>query len=237
MPLPDADYLPLLRAELDAFAATLADDHLGAPVAGCPGWTLRDVVLHLGETHRWARHAVLAGTGDHWPQPGPRDDAGLRAWFADGAGALVETLTRTGPDTACWTLWPPRTARFWRRRQALEALVHRWDAETATGCQPELPADLAADGVDEVVGTMVPRQVRLDRTTWPRQPIALVATDTGHRRVLGAPGDWAVAAAVHGTAADLLLLLWKRRALSGDGLRVDGDADAVRDALDRPLTP
>ena len=40
---------------------------LDAPVPPCPGWTVRDLVLHVGLAHRWAV-AILHGTPrEQWP--------------------------------------------------------------------------------------------------------------------------------------------------------------------------
>ncbi len=233
MPLDDAAYLPLLRAELDAFAATL-DRDLTALVPTCAPWTLADLTAHLGDIHRWALVAATEGRGDHEPPPAPRDPDALRQWFAEGAAALVGGLSMLDPGQPCWTIWTPREARFWWRRQALEALVHRYDAQLAVERLTPLPVDLAADGIDEVCGTLFPRQVALGRTTEPRSAFLLRATDVGAAWQLGSA---APTVAVTGSAADLLLLLWRRLDLSQNRFTVDGDPAALVDALDRPLTP
>ena len=40
-----------------------------ARVPPCPGWTVADLIVHVGETHLWARHAILAGNPEA-PDPG-----------------------------------------------------------------------------------------------------------------------------------------------------------------------
>jgi hypothetical protein len=61
-------------------------------------------------------------------------------------------------------------------------------------------------------------------------------------------GRWRLAAAgdsdgeapdviVTAPAAALLLLLWRRIPVDGDGIRVEGDAEAARQVLAAPLTP
>ena len=47
-----ADEAPVLLAEAD----------LGAAVPSCPGWTVAELVAHLGETHLWAEHCVRPAT-------------------------------------------------------------------------------------------------------------------------------------------------------------------------------
>ena len=52
------DYLAHLRRDVDAILAVLAHADLAEPVSGCPGWTLRNLVEHLGSVHRWATEIV-----------------------------------------------------------------------------------------------------------------------------------------------------------------------------------
>ena len=51
------DWLGLLRARTDRFAEVVADADPAALVTYCPGWSLRDLVVHLGGVHQWAAHA------------------------------------------------------------------------------------------------------------------------------------------------------------------------------------
>jgi hypothetical protein len=126
-------------------------------------------------------------------------------------------------------------------------VIHVFDARSAAGL-PVRPigSDLAADGVDEVVGMFFPRQVRLGRIEALTGTLALAADDApaapwvlagdGTRRADGEPD-----AVVSGTAWDLLLLLWKRVGLV-DGLargrlRLDGDPGVASSVLQERLTP
>lgn len=230
---PDA-YLALLGDELAAFGACLADADLDAAVPTCPSWTVADLTLHLGSIHRWALVAMTEGRPDHEPPPGPREPVALREWFAAGAAALVAELAAADPDAGCWTMWPPRTTRFWRRRQALEALVHRHDLDQAVGRRAALPVELCADGVDEVCSGFFPRQVRRGRTSEPGASVQLVASDTGGRWSIGSGPQ---VGRVIGAAEDLLLLVWRRTSLSDPSLVVSGAEREVAAVLDRPLTP
>ena len=51
-------YLAVLATEATALAAAAEEAGLDAPVPTCPGWTVNDLVLHIGEVHRWATAAV-----------------------------------------------------------------------------------------------------------------------------------------------------------------------------------
>ncbi|SDH97940.1 maleylpyruvate isomerase family mycothiol-dependent enzyme [Agrococcus jejuensis] len=201
-----------------------------APVPSCPGWTLRDLVAHVGEIERWVLHALAHGDGDA-PAPRVPDDAGLAAWLADSAQALLEALA-VDAATHAWTIAPPRTVGFWIRRQAHEHAIHAWDAAAALGDVPALDAELAADGIDEIVGTMWPRQLRLGRVEEPTAGLALVA-DGGGAWLLGSEA----AATLEGEPAALALALWHRIPADDDRLRWSGDVAAGRAVLALPLAP
>ena len=228
------NHLRWLGDEVRRFVTVLRQDPHGAAVEHCPGWTLTDLALHLGQVHRWAEVAARDGHGRHQPPPGPREPGALADWYEQGARALVSTLAGLDPAESCWTFAPPPVTGFWRRRQALETVVHRWDAENCAGLPSPIDPALASDGVDEVVRTMFPRQVDLGRSSWPDDAVRFKASDTGDTWVLGRGSP---AGEVSGPAESLLLLLWRRRGPDDEGLRVDGDVAAVRSALDRPLTP
>ncbi len=241
-----------LEAAAARFSAVLEEGDLGAAVPSCPGWDLSALASHLGGVHRWARSALTQPRPDEQSDDGPGPGVDLRAWFDDGARALVATLRGTDPATECWTFGPrPRTAAFWFRRQAHETAMHAWDAARARTDTPplfdlDLDPDLALDGVDELVTMFVPRQIRLGRlaplqdvvelgvvdapeaTTWRLAPTGPAAGD--------APGR-EPDAVVSAPATTLLLLLWRRVPLDTPGVRVTGDVDTVRALLASPLTP
>ncbi|HEX3004613.1 MAG TPA: maleylpyruvate isomerase family mycothiol-dependent enzyme [Angustibacter sp.] len=229
-------YLAALEQDVAVLAEHLASGDLATPVPSCPGWDLGDLCGHLGVTHRWATDALTSSTPPHEGAPPARGE--LAAWFRDGADRLLAALRGTDPATECWGFGPkPRTVGFWVRRQALETAVHLWDAATALGRPVSVPADLAADGVDEVARMFYPRQVRLGRREPLLAPVLLRCTDIGSDVLLG---DGEPVAAVEAAAEPLLLLVWGRRDLASlvaDGARVSGDETAVHAALAVPLTP
>lgn len=205
---PDgADWLALLREHTDRFAAVVATVDLDAPVTHCPGWSVRDLVVHLGGVHQWAAHAVVAGTPDLEPTPPAPDEPDLAGWYAQQAAHLLDVLGSTPPAAPAWTLdVADRTAGFWRRRQVHEVAMHTWDAEEAVGRPTPYDPSLAWDGVLEVVEVLYPRQVRLGRVDPLPAAARLVATD--------GPGDVTVGAGraieVRDRAEVLLRLLWHR---------------------------
>lgn len=208
-----------------------------APVAGCPGWTLTDLVVHLGSIHRWARHAVLyaerptpeAAAAD--PAPEGRD--ALADWFLAGGDRLLAALRSVPPDAPTWHPFPvPRVAGLWPRRQAQEASVHRWDAEHAVGRAATIDADVATDGIDEYFTVMLRRLVTREGLAVPATALGVRCTDTGARWVVrGVDGDVAPTAddpdaLVEGEAAWVLQRLWGRPVPEGSVV-VSGDSAAA----------
>lgn len=216
------DRLAHLRADVDAILAVLRTADLTEPVAACPGWTLRALVEHLGSVHRWATEIVRTRSFvDLTQQTGVND---LPRWFAEGADALIATLAAADPAAECWSFTRDRRVGFWWRRQALETVVHRWDAERAIGEPGPIDAALAADGVAEVVKLMTPRQIAMERIPPLATTVLLKATDTGDEWVLG---DGRPTAGVEAPAELLLLLLWHRVEAGDPRVRTTGDAEQV----------
>ncbi|MDO8364811.1 MAG: maleylpyruvate isomerase family mycothiol-dependent enzyme [Actinomycetota bacterium] len=221
------DHLALLAADIDACAAALAAGPADAPVAGCPGWSLHALGAHLGGVQRWARAAILTG---QMPKLDPADDpvppamADLAAWLRAGGERLLATLTATDPQQPTWHPFPvePKLAGLWRRRQAQEASVHRWDAELAAGLEPTIDSGFAADGVDEYWHVMLPRMLSREQRPVPASVFGVQLTDTGQRWVIdGRSGrvevvapdttpDTTPDAEITGGAVDVLLRLWGR---------------------------
>ena len=199
------DWTALLTTATAAFARIAAEVDPGAAVPACPGWTVADLVEHLGGVHQWARHAVVAGTPDGQPVPLSGDAA---QWYAGHAAALVEALT--DPTAPAWTFGTEQTVAWWLRRQTHETLMHTRDLLESAGRVGEwhLDPDLAWDGVREVATEFYPRQVRLGRTGPIPGTLRLVATDVDLDPVV--VGDAKPEVEVRAPAAEVLLLLWHR---------------------------
>ena len=59
MTLDQQRYVDFLEADLARFAAAVRQGPLGAHVAACPGWDVRQLTGHMGFVHRWSRLSVL----------------------------------------------------------------------------------------------------------------------------------------------------------------------------------
>lgn len=215
----------------ERFATGLAGADPSAAVPACPGWTVRDLVTHLGNVHTWAAAIVASGRPVEEPTTDP-GAAPLDQWYAARAAHLVQVLADSDPAAPCWNFARVgEVAGFWRRRQLHEVLMHLVDLDQAHGRTTDLAPATCADAVTETFEVFGPRLhargVRLDLAG----PVSFVATDTGDTWTLRPDGDAPpaldradpVADRVTGTAAQLWLRLWKR----ADEVALDGDADRV----------
>jgi uncharacterized protein (TIGR03083 family) len=202
-----------LERDGERVLAALDGADLGAPVPGCPGWSLEVLVTHLGQVQRfWA--AAIRANGEEPQEPEFVKPADLAGWYRASYTALADALRETSFDQPCWTWWgEPATVGAVARHQVQEAAVHRWDAESASGAATPLEPEVGADGVDEYLTIMLGR----DADNLP-SAVALEATDTGGSWQAG-PGE--VGATVRGTASELVLLLYRR--LPATAADIDGD--------------
>ncbi len=213
-----------------ALVATLSGSDLNAPVPACPGWTLRDLVLHLGGVQRaWARHLDTADPTRHprqKPLIEPPADGDLPQWMQESTVLLVKALRRAGEDAPCWTWWgEPFTSGAVGRHQVQEVTIHRYDAEAARGETTPIPQAVAVDGIAEFF------QIMIDETTkQPEGRLILQTTDVDATWSTGSSTHPAVA--IYGTASDLELLLYRRIPLSATV--VVGDAVLAQAFIDAP---
>ncbi|MCI2265695.1 maleylpyruvate isomerase family mycothiol-dependent enzyme [Sediminivirga luteola] len=228
--------LTAATGEFAGVLGTAGTAGLAAPVAACPGWTLRELAGHLGEVHGWAAHIVDGGDPRDNPveRPESRDAPALGTWYARQAENLLTALTEAGADRECWTMAPPRTTQFWWRRQVHETLVHLWDARTALDLPAPLDPQLAWDGVAEVAEVFYPRQLRRERLRPLPQSLVLRPSDLRGDPVVLGEGDMIE---VTGPAGVLLLLLWHRISWA-DALRAGAQGTSrAAELLALPLVP
>ena len=187
------DYRDAVQARAAALLEA-ARHNLTKPVPHCPGWTVTNVVEHVGGVHAWAAAILVSGVRQTWtgPPPGTAGEA-LLDWAGEQARTLVDALGRADPGAECWTFGLPRSALFWFRRQALETAVHARDAQDAAGSSHPLPADLAADGVAEFLDVLLPRYLERRPGAWSGQTVHLHRTD--------GDGEWAVRLGPEGAVA------------------------------------
>ncbi|WP_406480698.1 maleylpyruvate isomerase family mycothiol-dependent enzyme [Streptomyces sp. NBC_01615] len=217
------EFVETLGREGRSLAAAAEKAGVEAKVMTCPGWQVRDLLRHTGMVHRWATAFVAEGHTSYHPDGGlpELDGEELLAWFREGHGRLVDTLSAAPPGVECWSFLPaPSPLAFWARRQAHETTVHRVDAESALGGEGSAVAtDFAVDGIDELllgfhgraksrVRTEEPRVLRVRATDSPDAvwTVRLSADSPADARGGQGEADCELA----GPAARLYLALWNR---------------------------
>ncbi|MFL6238493.1 MAG: maleylpyruvate isomerase family mycothiol-dependent enzyme [Actinomycetes bacterium] len=229
-----AEHIAHLRRDGVSLFEAAGRAGLDAHVPSCPGWTVRDLVQHQGDVHRWAAAQLRRNTSE----PMSRDERkswlfswehadDLLAWFREGHEQLATTLEQSSDDVVAYTFLPAPNARaMWARRQSHETAIHRVDAELASGPPSGFDAEFAADGVDEILYGFA--SLPDGTTTDPVRSFSLRATDIDRRwNVQLAPDgvhvtdDGDAECTISATASDLYLLMWNRGAL--DGLELAGD--------------
>src|SRR6266571_998651 len=178
-------------------------------------------------------------------QPG-RGGAELSRLDRAYADLRAEFAARRPADPAGTWYAPDQTVGFWIRRMAQETVIHRIDAELGTG-QPvaPVPADLAVDGIDELLKVFVAYSVAewgdyfTDILAGSPGRTYTVRTDDAAWRVRTGPGLFAVEDSAGDDAADVtvsgpptavLRWAWNREGAGvPGGLTVEGAREAVEE--------
>jgi len=238
---------------LAAYVAAAANR---AAVPTCPGWTVADLVAHVGQTQRWVSEIIERRIADPTQLPthvaiSPTEPDAWPTWLTDGGARAVEACSDEAMTADVFNAaGDDRTGgQFWLDSLLNEAVIHGADAAYAAGQDVEIDADIAADLISNHLAM-------LTSPTWaarrPESAIALHgdgetlswhATDVPagqwfiERRPDGArwqPRTGEADVSIDGPASTLLLVLTRRRPLTGeaDGLSVAGELDLVRHWID-----
>jgi uncharacterized protein (TIGR03083 family) len=248
------DYAAALIEQNHLLAGLLRDADWSVPVPTCPGWTLLQLLRHVGRGDRWAAQ-IIADRADASLDPRlvrdgkpPADAPGAVRWLTESPRTLLAAVEAVGPDTEVSTFLGPKPAVWWLRRRLHEATVHRADAAIALGAPYQLSAELAADGITEWLARLADEQALGRPPSLPAgTSLALRAADPQLRdttwTVRGTPQgvrwtDRPVAGPdliLSGPAADLLLALVRRQPVEDTGISLQGDTELWRSWL--ALTP
>jgi uncharacterized protein (TIGR03083 family) len=211
-------YLDSLRADADLLLRT-ASGALGRPVPTCPGWTCERLVGHVGRVWRWTAAWVRGERGREVEQAPPGD--AVVSWSRTGLDEVVGAIEAADPEAEVDTWVGRQPALFWPRRMAVEAALHRVDAQLAVGDPAPVDTALALDGIDEMLTVILPLRGAAE-LHGDGETIHLHATDD----LPAGEGEWLVTlraggvaverthakgdVAVRAPASELLLLLWNR---------------------------
>ncbi|MDQ1654781.1 MAG: hypothetical protein QOI35_3981 [Cryptosporangiaceae bacterium] len=240
-------YCAEIAGQTSLLTAALPGVDLATPVPSCPGWTVNQLLRHLGWGQRGVAWLVRARATEP-PSEAPfrdlsgyvgEDPAVLAEWLAESAADLAGALRDAGPDAAMWTPLDVEggAAAFFARRFAHETVMHRADAVLALGGEFILDPDLATDGLDEwtelgSLPQMFDFHPERRALLGPGRTLALHATDTGAAWLIDLTGDALAlrrgledaAVTVRGSARDLLLTAYRRQPADSPGIEVTGDA-------------
>jgi uncharacterized protein (TIGR03083 family) len=240
-------FLDCLAADF-ARLRSIAPADPAASVPSCPGWTVADLTRHVGEVYLHKTLAMRDGV-EHEPWPPPELAAEEPLALLDRAyAALLGEFARRRPEDPAGSSWyaPDQTVGFWIRRMTHETVIHRIDAELGIGSPvTPVPADLAVDGIDELLKVFVAYSVEEwgdyftdvlggspGRTCTVRTEGAAwrVRTGPGLFAVEDGVGDDAAHVTVSGPPSAVLRWLWNREsAVEPSGVTVDGALEAVEE--------
>lgn len=235
------EYCDLLEVEIENFAQVLAQTDTDLEVPSCPGWTVLQLTEHMGEVHRWSEHLVrvLAPQRIGASEMGLDQGPATPDWIRQGGRTLLSTLRSADPNAPMWAWGADQHARFWSRRELHETMVHRIDIQIAGSMAPQADPMLAADAIDELL-------VNLPKSAYFSPKVKLLKGD-GERLGLSA-NDWPWArtvtlhsegfevaeegedhtTSISGPALELMLVLYRRSALSSPGIAIQGDSELAR---------
>lgn len=230
------DFLSHLRDDAMRIVEVAGRDP-DAEVPPCPGWTVRDAVVHTGAvySHKVACMRLPDGPQkvDDWDH-GPPDGQDTVAWFRERYDELAGELTARDSASSSYTWYDAdQTVGFWIRRMAQETAVHRVDVESAFDAVTPVADDLAVDGIDEVLDLFLVYQAEDVGPDGPgRGTVAVRTGDHIWRATLDAddvslsrePGG--SDAVVSGEPSELLLWLWGRR--PDEAVTLEGDRELLR---------
>ena len=226
-------HLTGLLEAADRLARAVSTSWLGADVPTCPEWTVIDLLAHTGMVHRWALAAIRGdretmGDAELIEEEG-RTTPDPARWLRAGAEQVAQALDEATDDLEAMVFLkeapPPKL--FWARRQCHETTIHALDAVAArdgrrlTAADAWFDAELAADGVDELLVGFWQRGRSGPRAEHPYRAVVR-ATDldagwlleVGPDRTVttrcGAGPDVEADATLSGPAVDLYLALWNR---------------------------
>jgi uncharacterized protein (TIGR03083 family) len=211
-------------------AASLGCD---ADVPTCEGWSLDDLVLHVADVYTFVTEVLTTRATERPERPGVPDGDPVEI-FEAALDGVISALKDADDETPVWnwTQDEPHLAGFWARRMAHESSVHRFDAQAAHGVVQPIDAELAEDGVDELIDVIAPRVYLRDDLTGPTGTITMVSSENGTWHLQLEPHAITRVdplkkpdVTVHGTTSALLLALYSR--VPWTALETSGDIDLL----------
>lgn len=234
--LSKAEYLRSLAGNNQRFVAA-AEVGLDPKVPGCPGWSVGQLVVHLGDVYDfWSRivesQAQTEAEVEERVYNALVEERKIRSdenielsakaieYFKAQAAKIQRVLMDADPVRPNWTWWPGnQSAGFVQRRMAHESAIHTWDVQSAHGqAQPITPVEIAADGIDEYLVNGLTEWL-VEEQSYPNASFHVHCTDANGEWLIEARGNSVELRREHGKAdlaltgraSDILLWLWERQ--------------------------
>src|SRR6202035_5074068 len=122
-----------------------------AAVPTTPGWTITNLVEHVGQSQQWVAEIIERRITDPTQLPTemavlPTDPRQWQAWLSESAQRVASAFSDDALDAPVFNpAGDERTGtRFWMSSVLNEAVVHRFDAAHAAGRAADIDADIAA---------------------------------------------------------------------------------------------
>lgn len=179
-------YCDELLTQTDGLRATVHGADPAAVVPTCPGWSVADLVRHIGGNLLTVGTAVRTGLPVEDPRrevaglpgPGADDPAALDSWLGGAAEDFSRTLRATGPGGMAEVWGLRQSTGAWARRATHDVVVHRADAAAAVGARYAVAPEVAVDAIDELL-ELVPAIGLSGRLAGPLGRSAADAPDAG----------------------------------------------------------
>ncbi|HEX3921664.1 MAG TPA: maleylpyruvate isomerase N-terminal domain-containing protein [Streptosporangiaceae bacterium] len=151
------DYAAALTAQNQQLGELLAEADWSVPVPTCPGWTLLQLLRHVGRGDRWAAQ-IITDRADTSLDPRsvkdgkpPADAQGAIQWLAQSPPILLAAVQDIGPGTEVSTFTgrspPPGGPGGGCTRQPSTAPMPRSRSAPPTSCPPNWPLTASPKGV------------------------------------------------------------------------------------------
>ncbi len=230
-----------------------------AAVPTTPGWTITDLVEHMGQSQNWVAEIIERRITDPLQLPTemavlPTDPREWQAWLSESAQRVVHACSDDALDAPVFNAAGDERSgtRFWMSSLLNEAVLHGFDASSAADQPYDIDADIAAALISNHLAMITSPTWEMRRSESAHairgtgQTLQWLATDTAddagawfvERRPDGTtwqPGTQRADVTVSGPAGSLLLILARRLPLTdleATNVSIDGDTDLAQHWID-----
>ena len=230
-----------------------------AAVPTAPGWTITELVEHMGQSQNWVAELIERRVTDPTQLPTemavlPIDPREWQAWLSESAQRVANACSNDALHAPVFNAAGDERSgtRFWMTGALNEAVVHGFDAANAADRPADIDADIAAALISNHLAMLTSPTWEMRRSESAHairgtgQTLQWLATDTAVdsgawlvvRHPDGAtwqPGTQQADVTVTGPARSQLLTLTRRLPLTdreATNISVEGDTDLAQHWID-----